>query len=65
MYKNLLTIITNFSNTFHLTMEYSKELLWNVMSHIDTTMSYDELECLVNFVAFEEMGIDIIPQYTL
>ena len=31
------------------------------MSHIDTTMSYDELECLVNFVAFEEMGIDITP----
>ena len=44
---------------FHLTMEYSRELLWNTMSHIDTTMSYDELECLVNFVAFEEMGIDI------
>lgn len=65
MYKNLLTIITNFSNTFHLTMEYSRELLWNVMSHIDATMSYDELECLVNFVAFEEMGIDINLQYTL
>lgn len=44
---------------FHLTMEYSRELLWNTMNHIDTIMSYDELECLVNFVAFEEMGIDI------